>query len=147
MYGILKTHIAAGGFKLSEVQHKVKKLYVLGDLTEEQMDELLAMASHGVSADAERPETLQMLRNIADRVEALEKKLADQEDTGEEQPQYAAWKPWDGISQNYQLGARVTHNGHVWESTYNGLNVWEPGAAGTEALWKVVAEEVAANDA
>lgn len=146
MYGILKTHIAAGGFKLSEVQHKVKKLYVLGDLTEEQTDELLALASQGVSAEAERPETLQMLRSLADRVTALEKKLAGQEDSGEEQPQYAAWKPWDGISQNYQHGARVTHNGHVWESTYNGLNVWEPGAAGTEALWKDVTKEVAADD-
>ncbi|MBO5953124.1 MAG: hypothetical protein J6Q53_03250 [Oscillospiraceae bacterium] len=146
MYGILKTHIAAGGFKLGEIQHKVKKLYVLGDLTEEQTDELLAMASHGVSADAERPEVMDMLRSLADRVTALEKKLAAQEDAGEEQPQYAAWKPWDGISDKYQLGAIVAHKDRIWESTHNGQNVWEPGAAGTEALWKDVTEEVTAND-
>ena len=53
MYEIIKNVISAGGYKLAEIQHKVKKLYILGDLTEEQADELLAMAAAGVSTDAE----------------------------------------------------------------------------------------------
>ena len=37
----------------------------------------------------------------------------------------------------YMKGDKVTHNGQTWESLIDG-NVWEPGAAGTESLWKVV---------
>ena len=44
MYDILKSVISAGGYKLAEIQHKIKKLYILGDLTEEQADEIRASA-------------------------------------------------------------------------------------------------------
>lgn len=45
-----------------------------------------------------------------------------------------------GSENGYELGARVRHNGKIWESTYDGKNVWEPGVVGTEALWKEVTE-------
>lgn len=38
----------------------------------------------------------------------------------------------------YAKGDKVTHNGKTWESLADG-NVWEPGAVGTESLWKEVA--------
>ena len=138
MYGILKTHIAAGGYKLSEIQHKVKKLYVLGDLTEAQMDELLSMATQGVSTDAERPELLIMLRKLSARIDAHDLRLAALEgdtDDSEEPAACEEWESWDGVSDKYQQGAIVTHNGQLWQSVYNGQNVWEPGTAGTETLW------------
>ena len=65
----------AGGYKLTDIMRKIKKLYILGDLTEAQTDELLAMASGGVSTDAERPETLAMIRALAAKIEALEVRL------------------------------------------------------------------------
>ena len=37
----------------------------------------------------------------------------------------------------YMKGDKVTHNGQTWESLVDG-NVWEPGAAGTESLWKAI---------
>lgn len=39
----------------------------------------------------------------------------------------------------YMKGNKVTHNGKTWESLVDG-NVWEPGAVGTESLWKEVTE-------
>lgn len=39
----------------------------------------------------------------------------------------------------YQLGARVKHRGKVWESLVAN-NVWEPGAVGTETVWREVTE-------
>lgn len=39
----------------------------------------------------------------------------------------------------YGTGDRVTHMGKVWESLVDN-NVWEPGALGTDALWREVAE-------
>lgn len=48
-----------------------------------------------------------------------------------------AWQQPDSTNA-YAKGDRVTHNGKTWESMADG-NVWEPGAAGTEALWVEVA--------
>ena len=39
----------------------------------------------------------------------------------------------------YSKGDRVTHNGKTWESLVDG-NIWEPGAQGSESLWKEVTE-------
>ena len=155
MYDIFKSRISAGGYKLADIQYRIKKLYTWGDLTEEQADELLAMASSGVSADAERPETLEMFQSLSDRISAVEaivKALTggnDEGGTGDgdtENPAYPAWKPWDGISTDYQNGAVVSHNGELWQSVFSGQNVWEPGAPGTESLWvKYQAPENAEN--
>lgn len=141
MFNIIKDVIVKGGNKLAEIQHKVKKLYLLGDITESEMDELLAMASRGASVDAERPETLEMLRILAREMEALNarlKALEGGEDTSA--GDYPTWKPWDGMSADYSLGAVVSHNGELWESTFEGQNVWEPGVV-DEKFWKRVQNE------
>ena len=39
----------------------------------------------------------------------------------------------------YNKGDKVTHNGKTWESLVDG-NVWEPGAQGSESLWKDITE-------
>ena len=47
--------------------------------------------------------------------------------------------PWEqpGSTNGYKKGDRVTHDGHLWESTSDN-NVWEPGAVG--APWKDLGE-------
>lgn len=37
----------------------------------------------------------------------------------------------------YMKGDKVKHNGLVWQSLIDN-NVWEPGAVGTESLWKQI---------
>lgn len=44
-----------------------------------------------------------------------------------------------GSTNGYMTGNKVTHNGVIYESLVDN-NVWEPGAVGTETLWKVVTE-------
>lgn len=140
MYNVIKSVITSGGFKLADIQHKIKKLYALGDLTEAQMDELLQAASGGVSANAERPETIALLVAMSSRLDSIEERLdalegvsAETPDEGESDDiQYLEWKPWDGISTDYQPDTIVSHNGKLWQSTFAGQNVWEPGAAGID---------------
>ncbi len=45
--------------------------------------------------------------------------------------------PWEPPSSTnpYVTGDKVTHGGKTWESMVDN-NVWEPGAIGTENLWK-----------
>ena len=61
------------------------------------------------------------------------KVLAGQEGTG-----IGEWEQPDSTNP-YMLGDQVTHNGKTWESLVDN-NVWEPGAQGTESLWKIVEE-------
>lgn len=138
MYEIIKNVITAGGYKLAEIQLKIKKLYALGDITEAQMDELLALAAASISPDAERPEVLDMLRGLSARIDAHDTRLSALEGRttdSEESAGYEEWEDWNGVSNKYQQGSIVMHNGQLWRSVYNGQNVWEPGAAGTESLW------------
>lgn len=139
MFEILKSVIINGGYKLTEIQKKIKKLYVLGDLSEEQTDELLSMVSVGVSTDAERPEMLKLIQTLADKIESIESRLKALEtpsgDESESTEEYEIWQPWDGISNKYQNGDIVKHNNKLWVSNFNGQNVWEPGTPGTESLW------------
>ena len=48
-------------------------------------------------------------------------------------------KEWvqPGSTNPYMKGDKVKHNGKKWESLVDN-NVWEPGAIGTEALWKEI---------
>ena len=55
MFEVIKSVISAGGYKLADMQYKIKKLYMMGDLTEDEMTNLLSRAAGGVSTDAERP--------------------------------------------------------------------------------------------
>ena len=135
MYNVIKGVISAGGYKLTDMQQKIKKFHIRGDLTEAQMDELLSFASVGVSADAERPEFLTLIQTLAEEVEALKERVLVLEGGHTEEGEYPVWKPWDGISKDYQSGAIVSHNGELWESVYNGQNVWEPTEE-NNTLWK-----------
>lgn len=47
------------------------------------------------------------------------------------------WVQPTGATDAYQIGDRVRHAGKVWESLVD-ANVWEPGAPGTETLWKEI---------
>lgn len=153
MYNVIKSVIAAGGYKLADIQHKIKKMYAMDEITEEQMDQLMIQAAAGVSSDAERPETIAMLQTLLGKIEALEARVRALEKAGApEEPEtpvepdqpvepeasvYAEWEPWNGIDNRYQPGAIVTHNGKVWESVFEGQNVWEPGAVGIN-FWKEI---------
>lgn len=128
MFNVIKGAISNGGYKLTEIQHKIKKLYMLGDISEAEMDELLSLTYGGASADAERPELLQMIHSLSKRISVLEELVKGQEGSEPDVPAetYPEWKPWDGISKDYKYGSIVSHNGELWQSTFEGHNVWSP---------------------
>lgn len=70
--------------------------------------------------------------NPAAAVSLFAKVLIPDENTIQE------WEQPDSTN-SYMIGDKVTHNGKTWESLVDN-NVWEPGAVGTETLWKVVEE-------
>lgn len=148
MKNIILTAIRAGGYKLDAMHRTIAKMYALGSITAEDMDELIILASQNAQAESERPGMIELIAKLSDRMEALEKRVhklegGEDETTGDEGStgEYPAWEPWDGISNKYQPGAVVSHNGFVWESVHTGQNVWEPGVMGTESMWVVYEPE------
>lgn len=143
-YHFLKNAIGAGGYKLTDMQDKIKKYCIMGDITEEQEQELLSLALSGASTEGERPGTDVLIQEMARRIEALEgrvKMLENGENADEggaaTEGEIESWEPWDGLSNKYQPGSIVSHGGKVWESTYGGQNVWEPGSVGIdERFWR-----------
>lgn len=147
MFEVIKNVINAGEFKLADIQEKIKRMYLLGDISEEQFVELLSLSAEKVSIDAERPEMLAILKTLDKRLKSLEDRIsaleaASKEDEQPESPEgeivtpvYEKWEPWNGISNKYQPGAVVEHNGTIWQSVFTGQNVWEPGTIGTDKMW------------
>lgn len=140
MLTLIKNTINSGNFKYMELQQRISRLYAMGNITEAELDELLALAVEKASPDTERPELLTLIKSLSGKVAALTACVEElsarvkalehgdnadlTEDTADE---YPAWEPWDGLSDQYQPGAMVFHVGQLWKSTFPGQNVWEPG--------------------
>lgn len=137
MYDTILRIIASGDYQLADITNKINTMWITGNLTDDQRDNLLSQAAEHLDPETERPEVIEMLEKLAERITDHEQRLAKLEgktdDTG-----YPEWVQWDGMSNNYQYGAIVSHNGKLWKSTYVGQNVWEPGSIGTETLWAEV---------
>lgn len=144
-YNLFENVIKSKNFKLDDMKAKIEKSYIKGDITEEEENALLSLALANVNTEAERPEWIEIAETLSGRITALEERVktleGEEETTPEETPKHEKWTAWDGISDKYQLGAIVEHNGMIYESTYNGQNVWEPGTQGTELLWKIYERE------
>lgn len=148
MFTLMKSTINSGSYKFLDLQQRIARLYAMGNISEDELNELMTMAVEKANPETERPETLALIqtlsRKVGDltscvesltaRVKALEGgETADGTDEGDID-EYPAWEPWDGLSDKYQPGAVVSHSDKLWESVYPGQNVWEPGVV-DERFW------------
>lgn len=135
MYNIILNEIK-GGRKLTEVNRLINVALGAGTITDAQYRELRKEANDKANHNENQPDLREMVLALAARVAALEANVNITTKPKEDDNGYEEWQPWDGISNKYQIGTIVSHNGKIWESTFNGQNTWEPGAIGTEALWR-----------
>lgn len=71
MKEFIKSIISSGDYVLEDLEHKIKKLYVYGDLTEADADELLALAANSVD-NSEQVNVYAKLVDLEHRIVALE---------------------------------------------------------------------------
>ena len=141
MFGNLKRVILSGRYRLSEMVEKINVMWGEGLIADAERDQLLNLAQEKLNPRTEAPELMEAYRRVLEKLAALEKRVAALEGAGGEESAegeaWPVWEPWDGVSDKYQPGAKVEHNGVKYVSVYAGQNVWEPGALGTAALWEV----------
>ena len=154
MYEIIKSVIEGGVFKLNDLPNKIDTLWVGGKLTDEERENLFSLMSEHLNPATEAPQDYELLArqiaelketvsSLSDRITVLEGgETEPEEPTGVAIPE---WEPWDGISDQYQYGAVVTHNGKYWQNVLLGQqNVWEPESAGVDGrYWKEITKEEA----
>ena len=149
MATLLKNVIRNGGMPLSQVHERIETMYLSGRINGEERAELTEMMHEKADPYNEAGDYKQMYEALVLKYNELEKRVsalenADNVSGGEEEEGDAnqndpEWEPWDGVSDKYQTGAMVMHNGTVWESVFAGQNVWEPGAPGIDERYWVAA--------
>lgn len=150
MYEIIKNIIENGTFRVSDLTNKIDTLWAESKLSDEERNQLVQMMTDYLNPASEAPELKEMYERLEARVNVLEAEaqaLKGEEPGGGEEGTVTvpAWEPWDGISNKYQYGAVVTHNGKYFLDVLQGMqNTWEPESAGVdERYWKEITKEQA----
>ena len=147
MANILKNVIRNGGMPLSQVNERIETMYLNGRINAEERAELTELMHAKANPENEKGDYKALYEALAAKYNELEARVKALEAAAGGEPEggndgggdIPEWEPWNGISDRYQPGAVVTHNGSVWESVYTGQNVWEPGAPGIdERYWKEI---------
>lgn len=145
MYQTLKRVVVSGRYKLADMTKKIDTMWAASVISDDERDELISLSQKHLDYSTQAPEQTELYLRLLEKYEDLEariKKLEGNEsETPSEDDEWPAWEPWDGISNKYQHGAKVTHNGVRYVSTFAGQNTWEPGTIGTDSLWKVSEEQ------
>ena len=154
MYSILKSQIINGNYDLNSVLARISKFYAYGQLTEEQYDELIALAYQNVSVDALKADQDTLIASLQAKVLELEERIkmleaktssglvSDPDPVTDQNNEIQEWEAWNGITQppGYQTGNKVMKDGKIWESQVDN-NIWIPGAPGIfDNIWKEVEE-------
>lgn len=144
IYKLAEESIKIGGFVLADKLRQLTSIMLIGQIDAIEYDELVRLAQEHSNPETEPGEAnvLGALRTLNAEVEAIKARLAKLEEAGGEEPaeeEYPEWERWNGLpTSGYHFGDKVSHLGVKYVSNYTGLNVWEPGVQGTEALWTVI---------
>ena len=135
MFETFQTIINAGGYDLAGLTQRIKTLYVMGELTEDEMKQLLEQAQDNAKPDdsyaplADRVKAIEEWETtIEERLSKLESGLStdpgDPEEPGDERPEY---KQPTGAHDAYHVGDKITYNGKHYTCVMDGC-VWTPDA-------------------
>lgn len=123
MFEMIKEVISAHTYKDSNALiAKIQRMYVEGELTEEQYTELRVMLNESSPVKAYDAEA--EIDKIWVAIRVLEAKL-DNVPTPEPSDEIPDWVQPTGAHDAYQRGDKVRFNGDVYESLIDG-NVWSP---------------------
>ena len=132
MFATFQTIINAGGYDLAKLTERIKTMYAMGELTEDEMKQLLKQAQDNAKPD-------DSYAPLADRVKAIEEwettveerlsKLETGSLTGTEEPadEWPEYVQPTGAHDAYHVGDKITYNGKHYTCLMDGC-VWTPDA-------------------
>ena len=141
MYEIFKNVLNNRNYELVDILNKIDEFYIQDSLTKEQKEELEEEARKNANPVNSYADVQTQIDKLADRVTALETKLANvgtgSEESIEPTEEYPEYVQPTGAHDAYKVGDKITYNGKKYECVYNGC-VWTPDAY--PSGWKEVEE-------
>ena len=119
MYQIIKNVIERGGYDLTVILQKIKTLWVNGNITDEQYNELLGLARSGAQTK-DSIDIIARLNDLESRVRVLESNTQTETPT-EEYPEFVVGK-W------YYNGDKCSFSGknYICKAPTGTVCVWSP---------------------
>jgi hypothetical protein len=133
MFETFQTLIDAGGYDLAGFTERIKTMYVMGELTEDGMKQLLEQAQDNAKPDNSYAPLADRVKAIEEWETIIEERLSKLEsgsstDPGElEEPgdKWPEYKQPTGAHDAYRVGDKITYNGKHYTCVLDGC-VWSP---------------------
>lgn len=129
MFETFQTIINAGGYDLTDLTERIKTLYALGELTEEEMTQLLDSAAANANQDAMLPDMTERVGALETRIAAVEERIGKLEtigvEPGEPEEPVGEWPEWvrpTSKDTQYRKGDKVTFNGRRYVCVKNNVS-------------------------
>ena len=129
MFETFQTIINAGGYDLADLSERIKTLYAMGELTEEEMKQLLDSAAANANQDAMLPDMSERVGALETRIAAVEERVGKLEAGGVEpvEPEEPVdeWPEWvrpTSKDTQYRKGDKVTFNGRHYLCVKNNVS-------------------------
>lgn len=148
MYESIKNLIESGNYELVDILKKINTVWLKSYITEEEMEELEALArekANPVNSYAPLQEQIDNIYTELDKIKADINSLKNQEVQATEEPQepaepveeYPPYKQPTGAHDAYKTGDKITYNDKKYVCKLDGC-VWTPDAY--PAGWEEVVE-------
>lgn len=129
MFDTFQTIINAGGYDLADLTERIKTLFALGELTEDEMTQLLDSAAANADQDAMLPDMLERVGALETRLAAVEERVGKLEtpgvEPGEPEEPVDEWPEWvrpTSKDTQYRKGDKVTFNGRHYVCVKNNVS-------------------------
>ena len=133
MFEIIKSVIKNKNFELKDILYKINKMWIESAITEEQKNELDALARENAAAENSYAPLQEQIDNANSRMDELEARIvalekAENEPTEPEEPiedEYPEFVQPTGAHDCYNTGMKTTFNGEKYICKIDGC-VWDP---------------------
>lgn len=129
MFETFQTVINAGGYDLADLTERIKTLYALGELSEDEMTQLLDSAAANANQDAMLPDMSERVGSLETRIAEVEERVGQLEaggvEQGEPEEPVDEWPEWvrpTSKDTQYNKGDKVTFNGKHYMCVKNNVS-------------------------
>lgn len=129
MFETFQTIINGGGYDLADLSKRIKTLYAMGELTDDEMTQLLDSAAANADQDAMLPDVSARVGALETRVAAVEERVGKLEaggvEPGEPVEPVDEWPEWvrpTSKDTQYHKGDKVTFNGRHYMCVKNNVS-------------------------
>lgn len=129
MFETVKTIINVGGYDLADLTQRIKTLFAMGELSEDEMTQLLDSAAANADQDTMLPDVSERVGALETRIAAVEERVGKLEAGGVEpdEPEEPVdeWPEWvrpTSKDTQYRKGDKVTFNGRHYMCVKNNVS-------------------------